>query len=53
MILIMEMLTSAQQLVLRQLTPVTMVTTWLDQRHVSAYTLGNGVETHQSANVSS
>ncbi len=52
MILIMEMLTSAaQQLGPRQLTPVTMVTTWLEMRHVSAYTVGNGVDMHQSANV--
>ncbi len=53
MILIMEKLTSAvQEFSPRQLTAVTMVTTWLDQRHASAYTMGNGVEIHQSANVS-
>ncbi len=53
MILIMEMLTSAaQQLGPRQLTPVTMVTTWLEMRLVSAYTVGNGVDMHQSASVS-
>ncbi len=54
MILIMEMLTSAAQLLgQRQLTPVTMATTWLEMRLVSAYTVGNGVDMHQSANVSS
>ncbi len=53
MILIMETLTSAaQQLDQRQLTPVTMVTTWLEMRLVSAYTMGNGVDMYQSANVS-
>ncbi len=54
MILIMEMLSSAvQQLGPRQLTPVTRVTIWLDQRLVYAYTKGNGVEIHHSVNVSS
>ncbi len=53
MILIMEMLASAvQQLGPRQLTPVTMVTTLLEMRLVSVYTVGNGVDMHQSANVS-
>ncbi len=53
MILIMERLTSAvQQLGPRQLTSVTLVTTSLEIGHVSAYTVGNGVDMHQSANVS-
>ncbi len=53
MILITEVLTSAvQQLGPRQVTPVTMVTTWLEKRHVSACTVESGVDMHQSANVS-
>ncbi len=53
MILIMEKLTSAvKHTGPWQRTPVTMVITWLEMRHVSAYTMGNGVDMHQSANVS-
>ncbi len=52
MTLIMEMLTSAvQHMDPRQRTAVTVVTTWLEMQLVSAYTVGNGVDMHQSANV--
>ncbi len=53
MILIMEVLTSVvPRMGPQQLTAVTMVTTWLEMRLVSAYTMGNGVDMHQFANVS-
>ncbi len=53
MTLIMEMLTSPlQPMGPRQLTAVTMVTTWLEMRLASAYTMENGVVMHQSAKVS-
>ncbi len=53
MSLIMEMLTSVVQCMNpKQLTAVTMVTTWLEKRLVPAYTMGNGVDMHLSANVS-
>ncbi len=54
MILITEMLASAvQQLDPRPFTLVTVVTTWLEMRLVSANTMENGVDMHQSAVVSS